>query len=67
MLFFLYELQEINVLRSHNITSSGLVSVIDGHKSLQKLKAGDCFLVSCDHVCVLTFRVVSFFFPLFVK
>ncbi|XP_039127389.1 LOW QUALITY PROTEIN: F-box/LRR-repeat protein 3-like [Dioscorea cayenensis subsp. rotundata] len=37
-------LKEINVLRSHNITSSGLVSVIDGHKSLQKLKAGDCFL-----------------------
>ncbi|KAM0948511.1 putative leucine-rich repeat domain superfamily [Dioscorea sansibarensis] len=37
-------LKEINILRSHNVTSSGLVSVIDGHKSLQKLKAGDCFL-----------------------
>ncbi|KAJ0980634.1 hypothetical protein J5N97_008889 [Dioscorea zingiberensis] len=36
-------LREINVSRSHNLTSSGLVPVIEGHKSLEKLEAGYCF------------------------
>ncbi|ONK78694.1 uncharacterized protein A4U43_C02F21460 [Asparagus officinalis] len=36
-------LLSIDVSRCDNVTSYGLISVIEGHKSIQKLKSGDCF------------------------
>ena len=36
-------LQSVDVSRCENVTSSGLISVIEGHKYLQDLNIGDCF------------------------
>ncbi|KAJ6798604.1 uncharacterized protein M6B38_275040 [Iris pallida] len=36
-------LRSIDVSRCDNVTSSGLISVIDGHKYLQTINIGDCF------------------------
>ncbi|URD79708.1 F-box LRR-repeat protein 3 [Musa troglodytarum] len=36
-------LQSVDVSRCENVTSSGLISVIEGHKYLQNLNIGDCF------------------------
>ncbi|CAL9069300.1 unnamed protein product [Musa banksii] len=36
-------LQSVDVSRCENVTSSGIISVIEGHKYLQDLNIGDCF------------------------
>ncbi|XP_038974118.1 F-box/LRR-repeat protein 3 [Phoenix dactylifera] len=36
-------LRSIDVSRCSNVSTLGLVSVIEGHKCLQKINAGDCF------------------------
>lgn len=43
---FFNELQSVDVSRCHNVSAFGLVSIIEGHKSLRKLKASDCYVVS---------------------
>ncbi|KAH7655057.1 F-box and leucine-rich repeat protein 2/20 [Dioscorea alata] len=37
-------LLSVDVSRCHNVSAFGLVSIIEGHKSLRKLKASDCYV-----------------------